>query len=142
MEYVAMAKGKDIPAWLNNIVECVRNGQDSAGTADSVSFIAEYAKVGCILWMMMPGGEVDGVKVARTVLKQAPRSPGKVMLTVSGTRGKKSVVTFHTGDAGIDIFRTFWARAEAGSLSWREDTPYQDHEPPVDIGPLPTLGGC
>lgn len=136
-----MAKELDVAKWLQEIVHKVKESDDPEATSELVAVIAQYASVAIGLWRVLPGGVVDGVSVTRIVVKVAPRSPGKAMLVVQGTKAKKSVVTFHTGTPGADLFHTFCARADTGALQWREDTPYVDHGTSEEHTSLPALGG-
>lgn len=128
--------------WLDALVAKVGKETGSEETAESVRIIAQYAKVAIGLWRVMPGGTVDGVKVTRIVVKTAPRSPELSMLVVQGKRGKKDVVTFHTGDGGAGMFHTFIERAASGALRWREDTPYVEATADETIQGLPDLPGA
>lgn len=127
--------------WMEALVAVVHSKCKDGKTSQAVASVFEYAKTAIMLSRVLPGGEVDGVKVTRVVVKQAPRSPDKCMLVVQGRRKSKDLVTFHTGSGGAELFHQFLAREAAGTLTWREDTPYVEAAADPGAESLPGLGG-
>ncbi len=127
--------------WMEDLHERLRKAGVEKDDLEGVAIIFQYAKVFIAMENCLPGGKLDDVAVNRVNLKPAPRSPHKTMLVVAGVRKRQPVVTFHTGNPGVDIFNGFLQRHHSDALKWLPDTPAHAIDPGTEVESLPTLPG-
>ena len=137
-----MAKGNEVVQWMDRVIAQIRTGKDLGQMADQVQLMAKWCAVSTRLWQIMPGATLDGVKITRFSVKRAPRSPGNLMLVIQGTKKKESVVAFHTGEPGAELFDGFQQKAKSKGIKWQPDKPFEAETPEVEREALPALGGC
>lgn len=125
--------------WLSDLLAKVGKKKPDDETMKAVEIIFQYAETAIALHRMLPGGKIGSVTVNRVNIKDAPRSKGKAMLVVAGQDGRSPVVTFHTGDAGIQLFHGFLARIAEGRVQWKADSPLHAVEEPPEADGLPAL---
>lgn len=136
-----MSKDKDVAAWMSETVRKVRESVEPDKTATAVEFVMPWAAVAIGLWKLFPGERVGDVVVTKFIVKGDNRDAKRAMLVVTGTLKRKKVITFHSGPAGADLFRTFLARVDAGALTWKEDTPFSNGGEEPSVSPLEALPG-
>lgn len=129
----------DRSRWLQELLDVVLASDLDDKTKTAIGMIFQYAEPAIALHHCMPGGKIADVKVNRVNIKPDNRIKGKTMLVVAGIANRLPVVTFHSGDSGIQLFRGFLQRAAAGSLKWTADSPLHAVEVVADEDPLPTL---
>lgn len=126
-------------SWLRDLAEKLERGKPDKKTMEAVRIVFQYAETAIALWQCLPGGKLGEVAVDKVVMKHAPRSKGKTMLVVSGRQGRAPVVTFHTGDAGIQLFHGFMAKDAGDGLKWKPDNPVEAPPAAPDVEALPAL---